>query len=174
MCVAQTLPLRKFGYFDPETREHVRHLSYFFSATSRPGGTAGWIDFIPNHFYEIPHLIDEGLNRADVVFSLASEMDAHGYFSLSLGADYTMAAVAKARNAGSDDSANGPGAPGGGDGSKGLSAATSSAACMPAGSPQVMTTTLAPALATRLASPSATAGLPAYWKELKPVTRSNA
>ena len=97
VCVAQTLPLRKFGYFDPETREHVRHLSYFFSATSRPGGTAGWIDFIPNHFYEIPHLIDEGLNRADVVFSLASEMDAHGYFSLSLGADYTMAAVAKAR-----------------------------------------------------------------------------
>ena len=41
VCVAQTLPLRKFGYFDPETREHVRHLSYFFSATSRPGGTAG-------------------------------------------------------------------------------------------------------------------------------------
>jgi acyl-CoA hydrolase len=34
---------------------------------------------------------------ADVVFSMASPMDAHGYFSLSLGADYTMAAVAKAR-----------------------------------------------------------------------------
>ncbi|MBP6617881.1 MAG: 4-hydroxybutyrate CoA-transferase, partial [Burkholderiaceae bacterium] len=34
---------------------------------------------------------------AEVVFSMASPMDAHGYFSLSLGADYTMAAVAKAR-----------------------------------------------------------------------------
>jgi len=34
---------------------------------------------------------------ADVVFSMASPMDAHGYFSLSLGADYTMAAVARAR-----------------------------------------------------------------------------
>jgi len=32
-----------------------------------------------------------------VVFSMASPMDAHGYFSLSLGADYTMAAVARAR-----------------------------------------------------------------------------
>jgi len=32
-----------------------------------------------------------------VVFSMASPMDAHGYFALSLGADYTMAAVARAR-----------------------------------------------------------------------------
>ncbi len=33
---------------------------------------------------------------ADVVFSMASPMDAHGYFALSLGADHTMAAVARA------------------------------------------------------------------------------
>jgi acyl-CoA hydrolase len=34
---------------------------------------------------------------ADVVFALASEMDEHGNFALSLGADYTMAALQKAR-----------------------------------------------------------------------------
>ncbi len=39
--VAQTLPLRKFDYFDPETVDHVRHIAYFFSAVSRPGGLAG-------------------------------------------------------------------------------------------------------------------------------------
>lgn len=95
--VAQILPLRKFGYFDPETVEHVRHVAYFFGGASRPGGQAGWIDFIPACFSELPMLIERGLTPADAVFTMASEMDEHGYFSLSLGADYTMAAVAKAR-----------------------------------------------------------------------------
>ncbi|MFB0935530.1 MAG: acetyl-CoA hydrolase/transferase C-terminal domain-containing protein [Propionivibrio sp.] len=95
--IAQTLPLRKFAYFDPETVEHVRHLSYFFGGASRPGGQEGWIDYVPTYFSEVPLLIERGYNRADVVFSMASEMDEHGYFSLSLGTDYTMAAVAKAR-----------------------------------------------------------------------------
>ncbi len=95
--VTQILPLRKFGYFDPETLAHVRHVAYFFGGASRPGGQEGWIDFIPAYFSELPMLIERGLTPANVVFSMASEMDDHGYFSLSLGADYTMAAVAKAR-----------------------------------------------------------------------------
>ncbi|WP_349740699.1 acetyl-CoA hydrolase/transferase family protein [Roseateles cavernae] len=95
--VAQILPVRKFGYFDPETTEHVRHLAFFYGAASRAGGQAGWIDFIPSYFSEMPALIARGLIPADVVFALASPMDAHGYFALSLGADYTMAALAKAR-----------------------------------------------------------------------------
>lgn len=95
--VAQILPLRKFGYFDPETLDHVRHVAYFFGGASRPGGQEGWIDFIPAYFSELPLLIERGHTPADVVFAMASEMDAHGYFSISLGADYTMAAIAKAR-----------------------------------------------------------------------------
>ncbi len=95
--VAQILPVRKFGYFDPETAEHVRHLAFFYGAASRAGGQAGWIDFIPSYFSEMPALIARGLIPADVVFAMASPMDAHGYFALSLGADYTMAALAKAR-----------------------------------------------------------------------------
>lgn len=95
--VGQILAVRKFGYFDPETVEHVRHVSFFYGAASRTGGQAGWIDFIPSYFSEMPSLIQRGQIPADVVFSMASPMDQHGYFSLSLGADYTMAAVAKAR-----------------------------------------------------------------------------
>ncbi|MDT9000148.1 acetyl-CoA hydrolase/transferase C-terminal domain-containing protein [Paucibacter sp. APW11] len=95
--VCQILPVRKFGYFDPETSAHVRHLAYFYGAASRAGGQAGWIDFIPSYFSEMPQLIERGLMAADVVFAIASPMDAHGYFSLSLGADYTMAAIARAR-----------------------------------------------------------------------------
>jgi len=95
--VAQILPLRKYGYFDPDTTEHVRHCAYFFGGASRPGGQAGWIDYVPAYFSELPVLIERGQLPADVVFSMASPMDEHGYFSLSLGADYTMAAIARAR-----------------------------------------------------------------------------
>ncbi|MDM0112291.1 acetyl-CoA hydrolase/transferase C-terminal domain-containing protein [Variovorax sp. J22R133] len=96
--VAQILPVRKYGYFDAETTEHVRHLAFFFGTPSRPGGQQGWIDFVPACFSELPALIDRGLFPADVVVSMASPMDAHGNFSLSLAPDYTMAAVRKARS----------------------------------------------------------------------------
>ena len=95
--VAQILALRKYAYFDPETVANVRHVALFYGPASRAGGQAGWVDFTPNSFSEIPAQIERGQIPAEVVFSMASPMDAHGYFSLSLGADYTMAAVAKAR-----------------------------------------------------------------------------
>ena len=95
--VAQILAIRKYGYIDPATVDHVRHVALFYGAATRAGGQAGWIDFIPNYFSEIPGMIERGQMPADVVFSMASPMNAEGYFSLSLGADYTMAAVAKAR-----------------------------------------------------------------------------
>ena len=95
--VGQILAVRKYAYLDPETVANVRHVAFFYGGASRAGGQAGWIDFLPNYFSEIPGQIERGLIPADVVFSMASPMDAHGYFSLSLGADYTMAAIAKAR-----------------------------------------------------------------------------
>lgn len=95
--VAQILAVRKYGYFDPETAEHVRHVAYFFGGASRPGGQSGLIDFIPCNFSELPSLIQRAQVPADVVVSMASPMDAHGYFSLSLAADYTMAAISRAR-----------------------------------------------------------------------------
>ncbi len=95
--ISQILPLRKYGYFDPQTAAHVRHCAYFFGGASRPGGQQGWIDYVPAYFSELPVLIERGLLPADVVFSMASPMDEHGYFSLSLAADYTMAAIARAR-----------------------------------------------------------------------------
>ncbi len=97
VTVSQILPLRPFGYYDPETVEHVRHAAYFFGGASRAGGQAGWIDFRPSYFSEMPALIRAGLFPADVVVSMASPMDQHGYFSLSLAPDYTMAALERAR-----------------------------------------------------------------------------
>jgi acyl-CoA hydrolase len=95
--VAQILAMRKFAYFDQETARHVRHAALFFGGASRGGGQGGWCDFIPNYFSEIPMLIERGLIPADVVFAMASTMNEQGFFAVSLGADYTMAAIAKAR-----------------------------------------------------------------------------
>ena len=95
--VAQILAMRKYAYIDPATTEHVRHVAFFYGGATRVGGREGWVDFIPNYFSEIPSQIERGQIPADVVFSMASPMDAEGMFALSLGADYTMAAVAKAR-----------------------------------------------------------------------------
>lgn len=95
--VAQILPVRKYGYFDPQTAANVRHTAYFFSGVSRTGGQEGWTDFIPAHFSELPVLLARRLIASDVVFSMASPMDEHGFFSLSLAADYTMAALKMAR-----------------------------------------------------------------------------
>lgn len=96
--VGQILAMRKYGYLDPTTTEHIRHIAFFFGGATRTGGQAGWVDFIPNYFSEIPIQIERGQIPADVVLSMASPMDEEGYFSLSLGADYTMAALAKARS----------------------------------------------------------------------------
>jgi acyl-CoA hydrolase len=95
--VAQILAMRKYGYFERACRPHVRHAALFFGGASRAGGQGGWCDFIPNYFSEIPTLIERGLMPADVVFAMASPMNPHGFFALSLGTDYTMAAVARAR-----------------------------------------------------------------------------
>lgn len=95
--VAQILAMRKYGYFEQDTAQHVRHAALFFGGASRASGQGGWCDFIPNYFSEIPSLIEQGLTPADVVFAMASSMNPQGFFALSLGTDYTMAAVAKAR-----------------------------------------------------------------------------
>ena len=97
VVVSQILALRKYAYLDPATAANIRHVSYFYGPATRAGGQAGWVDFVPSYFSEMPQLIERGQIPADVVFSMASPMDAHGYFSVSLGADYTLAAVAKAR-----------------------------------------------------------------------------
>ena len=97
VTVFQLLPLVQAGYFDPDTTEHVRHSTAFLGGTSRAGAAQGWVDYCPAHFSEIPELIRRGQLACDVVFARASAMDEHGYFSLGLSADYTMAAIECAR-----------------------------------------------------------------------------
>jgi acyl-CoA hydrolase len=97
VTVSQILAMRKYAYIDRDTAQHVRHVALFYGGATRQGGQEGWIDFVPNYFSELPAMIGRGEIGADVVLSLASPMDPDGNFSISLGADYTMAAISKAR-----------------------------------------------------------------------------
>ena len=68
--VFQILPLRKFGYIDPETVDNVRHVAFFYGGATRAGGQQGWIDYIPNYFSEMPRMIEDGLLTVDTVFTI--------------------------------------------------------------------------------------------------------
>ncbi|MFM2052925.1 MAG: hypothetical protein RL456_962 [Pseudomonadota bacterium] len=97
VTVSQLLPLAPHGYMDAATAGHVRARSLFLSAAIRAGFPAGWVDLVPCHFSEIPRLVRRGEQRCDVVMTLASPMDEHGFFSISLSPDFTMAALSRAR-----------------------------------------------------------------------------
>jgi acyl-CoA hydrolase len=73
--VSQILAMRKYDYFDCDTAANVRHVALFFGGASRGCGQGGWGDFIPNYFSEIPSMIERGQIPADVVFTMASDMD---------------------------------------------------------------------------------------------------
>ncbi len=90
----QILPAKP-GYFDYQTSPHIRHDSLFISGASREAVQGGWADLTPNYFSEIPRLIRDYW-PADAVGVVVAPMDEHGYFSLSLGVDYTWEAMKKA------------------------------------------------------------------------------
>jgi acyl-CoA hydrolase len=96
--ISQILPIKKYGYFDPETVENIRHSAYFFGPASRLGGQEGWNDFVPANFSELPSIIQRKQTPADVVLSMASPMDDKGFFTLGLAPCYTMAAANVARS----------------------------------------------------------------------------
>jgi acyl-CoA hydrolase len=97
VTVFHMLPVTQPAYLDPETRHHVRHSTTFLGGPSRAGAVDGWVDWCPAHFSEVPELIRRGLIGSDVVLARASAMDEHGFFSLGLATDYTLAAMGKAR-----------------------------------------------------------------------------
>ncbi|MCB8817111.1 acetyl-CoA hydrolase/transferase family protein [Desulfosporosinus shakirovi] len=95
--VMQMFAQRKYGYYDPETAENVRHVALFVGVASRKGAEEGWAEVIPNNFYSVPKLIRDDHIKVDVAASMVSPMDSFGYFSLGVGADYSVAAISKAR-----------------------------------------------------------------------------
>ncbi len=74
--------------------DRLRHVSYFLSHVTRPAYWEGTIDLVPNHFSEVPLLLERG-TTAPVVLAAASEPDRHGYFSLGTNADYVARLIGR-------------------------------------------------------------------------------
>jgi acyl-CoA hydrolase len=97
VTVSQLLPMRSYDYLSPYTVGNIRLNSFFVAPPARLGAREGWVDVTPTHFSEVPNLYRRGDIHADVAVSIASPMDEHGYFAISLGPAYTMAAIKAAR-----------------------------------------------------------------------------
>ncbi|CAN5211786.1 acetyl-CoA hydrolase/transferase C-terminal domain-containing protein [soil metagenome] len=67
--------------------DRLRHVSYFLSPVTRPAFWDGTIDLVPNHFSEVPLILQRSTNCCLVV-AACSPPDRHGYFSIGTNAAY--------------------------------------------------------------------------------------
>jgi acyl-CoA hydrolase len=73
---------------------HLRHVSYFLSAATRPAYWAGQCDLVPNNFSEMPALL-QMCTGCSVVVAAASPPDRHGHFSLGTNAEYVARLIGR-------------------------------------------------------------------------------
>jgi acyl-CoA hydrolase len=74
--------------------DRLRHVSYFLSPVTRPAYWAGTVDLVPNHFSEVPLLLQRS-TKCSVVVAACSPPDRHGYFSLGTNADYVARLIGR-------------------------------------------------------------------------------
>jgi 4-hydroxybutyrate CoA-transferase len=81
------------AYCREEATDHVRHCSLFVGGRERKAVAEGRADYVPIYFSEIPGYLCKKL-KVDVALIQVSPPDKHGYVSLGISVDYTLA-VAK-------------------------------------------------------------------------------
>jgi len=75
--------------------DRLHHVSYFLSHVTRPAYWEGTVDLVPNHFSEVPLLLQR-TTGCTVVVAACSPPDRHGYFSLGTNADYVASLIGRA------------------------------------------------------------------------------
>lgn len=93
--VHQMHALHDRPYLHGTMREHLLHMSYFLSPVTRAAFHEGGCELVPNHFSEVPHLLQES-TRCSMVLAAAAPMDRHGYFSLGTSCDYVAPFIGRA------------------------------------------------------------------------------
>ncbi|WP_188694092.1 acetyl-CoA hydrolase/transferase family protein [Pullulanibacillus camelliae] len=91
----QMHPRNERAYINGQYKEHMRHIAYFLSPSSRDAYNNGHCDLVPNHFHEVPKLLREH-TACNLVIASAAPMDHHGYFSLGTNAEYVAALIGQA------------------------------------------------------------------------------
>ncbi|WP_017753522.1 acetyl-CoA hydrolase/transferase family protein [Calidifontibacillus oryziterrae] len=72
----------------------LHHVSYFLSHATRKAFLAGKCSLVPNHFHEMPRLLQK-TTKMSLIITAASPIDEHGYFSLGTNADYVAPFIGK-------------------------------------------------------------------------------
>lgn len=83
-------------YADKTLDGAINGVSWFAGGGARKAINAGYADFIPNYYRDIPSLIRCGYDY-DVYCASVSPMDEHGYFSLGCVASYSEAMIEKSK-----------------------------------------------------------------------------
>lgn len=73
-------------------KERLQIISMFLTGHERVAFKAGKIDLLPNHFSDVPHILDEILREPTMMIQ-TSKMNEEGFFSLGTNADYTMTVI---------------------------------------------------------------------------------
>jgi len=85
------------AYCCPEMVPYVRHNSLFVGPKERKAIYEGRADYTPRYFSEIPKLFHDGSLPLDVALIQVTPPDRHGYVSLGVSVDYTLAAAQQAK-----------------------------------------------------------------------------
>ncbi|WP_134702065.1 acetyl-CoA hydrolase/transferase family protein [Ammoniphilus sp. YIM 78166] len=78
--------LTAYPILDVET-ERVKEVSLFLSRQDRPGFFEGRVELLPNHFSDIPSVLQQ-VSQKRVIMTAVSPMDENGYFSLGTSLSY--------------------------------------------------------------------------------------
>src|SRR5687767_4749013 len=92
--VHQMHALQERPYIHGAFGDRLRHVSYFLSGATRKAFWEGGCDLVPNHFSEMPQLLQMVAERP-LVLAAASPPDAHGHVSLATNADYVAALIGR-------------------------------------------------------------------------------
>lgn len=91
--IHQMLELKERNYMNG-VYPHIRYISYFMNSFARKAYLNGTCELIPNHFHQMPKLLEQTAKNPLVVCQ-ASPMDEEGYFTLGTEADYAAYFIGK-------------------------------------------------------------------------------
>jgi acyl-CoA hydrolase len=81
----------------PELAPHLRHLALFIGPNARRAVNEGRAEYVPVFLSDVPHLFARRTIPIDVALVNVTPPDAHGFSSLGVSVDVTLAAVRAAR-----------------------------------------------------------------------------
>lgn len=87
----------KAPYADPALNESFRVKNLFIGSNVRKAVSEGRADFVPIFFSDVPRLFRQGVVELDVALLQVSPPDAHGYCTLGISVETSLAAAQSAK-----------------------------------------------------------------------------